>query len=631
MDQQVVVMDNGLVNVTLSIPIGVVLGIQYGGIENLLKPNGDNRPGYWDVVWDYPDSPKQLKNSYDHLEGTSFSVVMENENQVEVSFMRTWDNSSHNDNGLVPLNVDKRFVMLRGHSGFYSYAIFERLEEGPDFNMYQGRIVFKLNDTLFQYMAISDERPRIMPTTNDRDHGQVLDYQEAVLLTNPSNPKLKGEVDDKYQYSIENKDNRVHGWICSDPMVGFWMITPSDEFRTGGPLKQDLTSHVGPTVLSMFFSTHYAGDNLTMKFRDGEPWKKVFGPVLIYLNSVSPYEDPSYEDPSRFLWEDAKEQMLIETEHWPYDFPLSEDYLSSNERSLVSGRLLVRDRYINESLITASNAYVGLALPGHIGSWQIEHKGYQFWTQADTEGYFLIKDIRPGNYCLYAWMPGFVGDYKYDDYLNVESGEYMRLGELIYDPPRQGPTLWEIGIPDRSAAEFFVPDPNPKFMNNLTDKFRQYGLWDRYTDLYPYKDLVFTVGVDNYEKDWFFAQVNRKLGNKTYESTTWQIHFDIEEVDHMGNYTLLLALASAHEAELEVRINDSDMYFTTGFIGKDNAIARHGIHGIYLLFIVSISPSSKLVNGRNIVYLKQSRGSSPFRGVMYDYIRLEGPQSAYSN
>lgn len=58
-------------------------------------------------------------------------------------------------------------------------------------------------------------------------------------------------MDDKYQYSCENKDNRVHGWISEDPPVGFWVITPSDEFRAGGPLKQDLTSHVGPTALSV--------------------------------------------------------------------------------------------------------------------------------------------------------------------------------------------------------------------------------------------------------------------------------------------------------------------------------------------------------------------------------------------
>lgn len=27
--------------------------------------------------------------------------------------------------------------------------------------------------------------------------------------------------------------------------------------------------------------------------------------------------------------------------------------------------------------------------------------------------------------------------------------------------------MWEIGIPDRSAAEFYIPDPNPKYINKL--------------------------------------------------------------------------------------------------------------------------------------------------------------------
>ena len=61
------------------------------------------------------------------------------------------------------------------------------------------------------------------------------------------------QVDDKYQYSIENQDNNVHGWISlgSDAPVGFWMISPSNEFRNAGPIKQDLTSHVGPFTLSV--------------------------------------------------------------------------------------------------------------------------------------------------------------------------------------------------------------------------------------------------------------------------------------------------------------------------------------------------------------------------------------------
>lgn len=59
------------------------------------------------------------------------------------------------------------------------------------------------------------------------------------------------QVDDKYQYSCENDNLKVHGWISMAPPVGFWQITPSDEFRSGGPVKQNLTSHVGPTCLAV--------------------------------------------------------------------------------------------------------------------------------------------------------------------------------------------------------------------------------------------------------------------------------------------------------------------------------------------------------------------------------------------
>lgn len=41
-----VVMDNGLVNVTLSSPQGMVTAIQYNGIDNLLEPNRETNRGY---------------------------------------------------------------------------------------------------------------------------------------------------------------------------------------------------------------------------------------------------------------------------------------------------------------------------------------------------------------------------------------------------------------------------------------------------------------------------------------------------------------------------------------------------------------------------------------------------------
>uniref|UniRef100_A0A453HQD8 Rhamnogalacturonan lyase domain-containing protein n=1 Tax=Aegilops tauschii subsp. strangulata TaxID=200361 RepID=A0A453HQD8_AEGTS len=140
-------------------------------------------------------------------------------------------------------------------------------------------------------------------------------------------------------------------------------------------------------------------------------------------------------------------------------------------------------------------------------------QGYQFWTRASaTCGSFAIGNVRAGVYNLYAWVPGTLGDYMHTAAVTVDAGGAVALGDLVFEPPRSGPTLWEIGVPDRSAAEFFVPEPNPKYVNKLflsKDKYRQYGLWDRYAELYPAGDPVFTVGESHYSKDWFFAHVTR--------------------------------------------------------------------------------------------------------------------------
>ncbi|KAL3845111.1 hypothetical protein ACJIZ3_002514 [Penstemon smallii] len=612
-------MDNGIVKVTLVKPDGQVASIAYKGIDNVLEyRNKEIQRGYWDIVWSRPDIGK---GSFDTLHATSFRVITETKDQIEVSFTKTW-NVSYGDNGF-PLNIDKRFVLLPGSSGFYSYAIFEHLEGWPDINIDEARIAFKLDQEMFNYMAVSDDRQRIMPTARDRSEGHVLGYKEAVLLTNPDNPDLKGEVDDKYQYSCDNKDNRVHGWISNRPHVGFWVITPSDEFRAGGPVKPDLTSHAGPTSLSVFFSGHYAGPNFSVKLRNGEQWKMVFGPVFIYLNSDSGNKHST-------LWEDAKKQSSEEIKKWPYSFPMSSDFPKANQRGSISGRLLVRDKYINKQLSPAKLAYVGLASPGVVGSWQSETKGYQFWTKTDENGYFTIKGVRANTYNLNAWVPGIIGDYQHEGDVIIKSGSQIQIGDLVYDAPRNGPTLWEIGIPDRSAAEFYIPDPAPGLMNKLyinnSEKFRQYGLWQRYTDLYPTEDLIYTVGESDYKKDWFFAHVTRNV-SRNYRPTTWKIEFDVRNVIRAGTYTLRMALASANFAEIQVRMNNENARrpdLSTGRIGMDNAIARHGIHGQYWLYSVNIA-GYKIQNGRNTIYLRQARGSSPYIGVMYDYLRLEGP------
>lgn len=77
---------------------------------------------------------------------------------------------------------------------------------------------------------------------------------------------------------------------------------------------------------------------------------------------------------------------------------------------------------------------------------------------------------------------------------------------------------------------------------------------------------------------------------------------------------------------MKVRINDpkANPIFGSGMIGKDNSIARHGIHGLYWLYNIQVEGSG-LIKGENTIYLTQPRAISPFQGIMYDYIRFETP------
>ncbi|KAK8988772.1 hypothetical protein V6N11_030148 [Hibiscus sabdariffa] len=608
-----VIIDNGLVEVTIENPSGHVMGIKYMGMDNVLEcGNPNSNRGYWDIVWD--------DSVFDKMETKHVNVIAHTEDLVELSFTKKWHFTT--DYGkTVPLNIDKRFIVRRGVPGLYMYGIFKRRHDFPEAQMYQLRIVFKLKEDKFGFMVLSDTRQGMVPKGEDRDssRSQTLAFKEAVLLTNPSNPQLKGEVDDKYQYSCENKDNKLHGWISDDDAVGFWIITPSNEFRTGGPHKQDLTSHVGPIALSMFVSTHYTGIDIDVTYKKGEAWRKVFGPVLIYLNSAS-----SDDDHRDTLWNDAKRQLSEEIESWPYNFTRSRDFPHAEERGEVCGQLLVRDRNQcrpNQPLW----GWQRLEMQDH---GKRKERAINFGLKRTTPAVSALRTSEQGSTIC---MPGSMVSLETTNLISTSLSNQINLGTLIYDPPRNGPTLWEIGIPDRTAAEFFVPEPHPAFVNSLcldaTDKFRQYGLWDRYSELYRHGDLVYTVGVSNYSRDWFFAHVPRNTGNSTKWSTTWQIKYNLQDVNEEGNYTLQLALAATSYAELQIRFNDRDAVqpsFTTSRIGYDNAVARHGIHGLYRLYSINI-PGNRFGEGDNAIFLTQTRSHGSFDAVMYDYIRLEAP------
>ncbi|PTQ26402.1 hypothetical protein MARPO_1996s0001, partial [Marchantia polymorpha] len=145
-----VVLDNGTVQIIITKPGGNVAGVKYGGMDNVLDASyKDSSRGYWDMNWNVASG----SDTYD------------------------------------------LFVLLRGNSGFYTYSIYTRPTGWPDFDLNQLRIVFKRRSDNFQYMAVADNKLRLMPSHNDLTdaRSQQLGYKEARLLTNPIESSLKGQ------------------------------------------------------------------------------------------------------------------------------------------------------------------------------------------------------------------------------------------------------------------------------------------------------------------------------------------------------------------------------------------------------------------------------------------------------
>lgn len=152
--------------------------------------------------------------------------------------------------------------------------------------------------------------------------------------------------------------------------------------------------------------------------------------------------------------------------------------------------------------------------------------------------------------------------------------------------------------------------------------------------MYANGDLVYIIGKSDFRRDWFFthgiryfptdfqdnfisrdkfrysSNVECRRDGKILKPTTWKIVFPLANSEAQGNYTLRIAIASASYAEVQVniflylpsllslnvgilkehfcyyqvRFNDLTKVepdFTTNLFGKDNAIVRHGIHGLY--------------------------------------------------
>lgn len=497
--------------------------------------------------------------------------------------------------GNIPADIEIRYSLGRGESGIYTYCIFEHKPEYGAAAMCEARFCAKLAD-IFDWMNVSAVHNRPYP--------------------HPS----RG---DKYIYTAVQSENPAYGWASTTKGVGFYFINPSMEYMSCGPTKAELLCHGEATVLNYWRSSHYGGSVLEVS--EGEHWTKVVGPFMLYVTSGS---NP------QIMWEDAKTQAPRESAKWPYEWVQGVDYPHRDQRASVKGRLIFKDPQMTGAKLP--NLRVGLTHPAYdslnIGApsgsrprrvdWYLDAKYYQFWTIGNEDGTFLIPNVRSGTYTLHAIADGVLGEYTKTD-IKVKAGDSIDLGSLQWEPVRRGRQLWDIGIPNRSGAEF-----------KNGDKYFEPDAPLQYVKLFP-NDVNYVIGKSDFRKDWYFEHVPHSEDPNARampffgisgegRATPFSITFELADVPK-GMATLRLAICGNQAKYITMTINDKPAG-TVENLASDGAITRHGIQAIWQEKEVSFD-ASLMKKGTNVLKLIVPAGS-PNAGTIYDYIRLELDEKA---
>jgi rhamnogalacturonan endolyase len=545
--------------------------------------------------------------SYEQPGNCVYSVTTSNSSMVDISCKVIW--ASHT-NRVHAFDIDCHYVLRRGDTGLYAYAILAHPASYPDTGVGEWRIVWKLphssTDWTFERIYVDALRNWYWGTYTDFLNETSTGIAEVKTLTTGARAGL---MDCKYEYAAEYQKIGCWGHASDTNKIGVWFVLGGYDYLNDGPNMTDLTV-AESYLLQHFGRDHFGGSGTSVAA--GETWSKIFGPFLLYCNKTTA---TSHQGDA--LWADAQAQVQAEVGAWPYSWLTNSDYPADSARGTVTGKIILTDP-LKPALAAGTNTWVGVAQPDPGGNWQFESKHYQTWVHPDTNGNFSIAHIRPGIYTLSAWTVGAVGEYTLTNIL-VTAGATNALGNLNWTNTHPGGQIaWEIGIPDRSAAEF-------KHGTNYWYPF----LWTTYTNDFP-NPLTYNVGTSNWTNDWNYAQPGYLTGTNTWSQWKWRINFTLTNLPPSGSATMTFAIASIYYGAIDVYVNDESTL--TGEVAVNipgggaggNALIREGIHAKYGLGHQSV-PLSSLRVGTNTITLVQRSINGGFDHVMYDYVNLELP------
>lgn len=325
----------------------------------------------------------------------------------------------------------------------------------------------------------------------------------------------------------------------------------------------------------MIHGTHFQAISRDA-FADGKVW----GPWLWYLNDGSK--------------DDAAQRAKKEEAAWPYKWFDNKAYQS---RGKIQGRLLLSDGR------PAAGAAVFLGDNNNSTISTLDQgKDYYYTTYADSAGKFSIKNVRSGDYALYAWAnAGALSDvttnFTYND-ISVRKGDTTNLKDLTWRVTDASKRIFQIGALDRKTTSFALSGPTP-FQHARIAQCPS--------------NLTYTVGTSS-PSDWCFGQSN---------NGTWSIKFPVSApVPSKAKLTVSLA-GFSQGTSAEILLNGAKVGNITSasLVNSQDTYRGATVAGEWRLLEFGVGDGA-LKEGPNTLQVVV-RGAAKWRGWLWDSVFLE--------
>lgn len=584
-----IILKNGIIEAKIQKGTSNIQSLKINGVETLLQTNTPaNRVGtYYDLT---------SSAGFETIGGATFTIKEETADYIDVSFSRPYIAGVN----ATPVDADIHYVLKKGDNGLYTYSILKHKAAYPNFDLGSWRQVLWINNTVTDKICVNDLKTWEMPQPGDA--WSATSIPEIIKI---ESGVRAGKYDGKYEFSESLIDLKAYGHSSDKNNLGIWTVMGNHEYFNSGPSHHDLNAASGIIHVCMN-GVHYgsAGFNVLQ----GEEWSKIYGPYLIYAN-----QNPT----ANANWDDAKARAAKDETEWPFAWLTNTpEYPLAAGRGNITGNFSITDP--SKSEVNGSGAWIGVTKlsDDSNGNWQFEEENYQYWVKTDASGNFNIKNVRPGTYTLFAYKDGTTGEYRQETVV-VTAATTTNIGNINWAIPRNnGKIVFEIGVPNRTAAEYKFGDfdycegfVENKFATTFTNPIE-----------YTTEDKNWSTALPYVQSAYFNTDGTRAVWD-------WNVNFTLTgTIPTTGNAKLTIAYASSDHAQNWIFANGSRITPSSGYYppnGGGNAFLRQSNHAKYGLATFDI-PYSKLKTGKNTIKLQMPSTSSGSNHVMYDYISLEG-------